>query len=105
MCGIVGLISGRHGTPQLVERLIDTLTHRGPDDRGTWIDAEARVGFGHRRLAIVDLSPQGHQPMASADGRWVITYNGEIYNHRELRTRLDEAKLTPEGGWRDPWER
>jgi asparagine synthase (glutamine-hydrolysing) len=100
MCGIVGLISGRHGTPQLVERLIDTLTHRGPDDRGTWIDAEARVGFGHRRLAIVDLSPQGHQPMASADGRWVITYNGEIYNHRELRTRLDEAKLTPEGGWR-----
>ena len=100
MCGIVGLISGRSGTPELVERLIDTLTHRGPDDRGTWIDAEARVGFGHRRLAIVDLSPQGHQPMTSADGRWVITYNGEIYNHRELRTRLDATNLTPEGGWR-----
>ena len=58
------------------------------------------VGFGHRRLAIVDLSPQGHQPMTSADGRWVITYNGEIYNHRELRTRLDATNLTPEGGWR-----
>ena len=100
MCGIVGLISGRDGQPQLVERLIDTLTHRGPDDRGTWIDAEAGVGFAHRRLSIVDLSPHGSQPMVSADSRWVITYNGEVYNHRELRALLDETKLAPEGGWR-----
>ena len=100
MCGIVGLISGRSGRPELVERLIDPVTHRGPDDRGTWVDPDARVGFGHRRLAIVDLSPLGRQPMFSSNGRWVITYNGEIYNHRELRRRLDAEKATPEGGWR-----
>jgi asparagine synthase (glutamine-hydrolysing) len=100
MCGIVGLISGRNGDPQLVERLIDPLTHRGPDDRGTWVDREAMVGFGHRRLAIVDLSPHGHQPMFSSNGRWVITYNGEIYNHRELRRQLDAENATPAGGWR-----
>ena len=100
MCGIVGLISGRNGSPDLVEGLIDPLTHRGPDDRGTWIDADARVGFGHRRLAIVDISPLGHQPMFSSDGRWVITYNGEVYNHRELRRRLDAENATPAGGWR-----
>jgi asparagine synthase (glutamine-hydrolysing) len=100
MCGITGLISGRTGTPDLIERLVDPIAHRGPDDRGTWIDPEAKLAFGHRRLSIIDLSPQGHQPMFSADGRWVITYNGEIYNHRELRSELEEAQLGPEGGWR-----
>ena len=100
MCGIVGLISGGSAGPELVERLVDTLTHRGPDGRGTWIDPEARIGLAHRRLAIVDLSPLGHQPMVSGDGRWVITYNGEIYNHRELRSQLDYANLAPDGGWR-----
>ena len=100
MCGIVGLVCGRKGTPELVEHLVDPLTHRGPDDRGIWIDTESRLAFGHRRLAIIDLSPQGHQPMASADGRWVITYNGEIYNHRELRSELEQAQLAPAVGWR-----
>lgn len=100
MCGIVGLIGGRDGTPELIERLIDPITHRGPDDRGVWIDAETKLAFGHRRLSIIDLSPQGHQPMTSADGRWVITYNGEIYNHRELRSELEQAQLAPAGGWR-----
>ena len=100
MCGIVGLISGGSGNPEIIERLLDPLTHRGPDDRGTWIDPQAGVAFGHRRLSIVDLSPLGHQPMFSSDGRWVITYNGEIYNHRELRSRLDGEGRTRAGGWR-----
>ncbi|WP_458388127.1 asparagine synthase (glutamine-hydrolyzing) [Sphingomonas sp. F9_3S_D5_B_2] len=100
MCGIVGLISGPEGSPDQIERMVDPLTHRGPDDRGTWIGRQAGVAFGHRRLAIIDLSPHGHQPMHSADGRWVITYNGEIYNHRELRLELEQAGKAPPGGWR-----
>src|SRR5262249_37539827 len=69
------------------------LRRRGPDDSGTWSDSQVRLG--HRRLAVVDLSPAGHQPMESADGRYVIVFNGEIYNHAELR-----PELSPEGGWR-----
>ncbi|HEY7005906.1 MAG TPA: asparagine synthase (glutamine-hydrolyzing), partial [Sphingomicrobium sp.] len=79
---------------------MDALVHRGPDDRGTWIDHDAGIGFGHRRLAIVDLSPNGRQPMASSNGRWVINCNGEIYNHAELRAQLNGAGLAPERGWR-----
>jgi asparagine synthase (glutamine-hydrolysing) len=77
-----------------------SLAHRGPDDAGVWIDEEAGVGLGHRRLSIVDLSAAGHQPMHSANGRFVLTYNAEIYNHAELRAELDSAGFTPEGGWR-----
>ena len=69
--------------------MIRTLPHRGPDDEGVWVDVEARVAFGHRRLSIVDLSPAGHQPMVSPAGRYVITFNGEIYNHRDLRRELE----------------
>ena len=69
----------------------DTLTHRGPDDAGVWMDQNRRAGFGHRRLSIVDLSPAGRQPMSNEDGSIWITFNGEIYNHRELRGPL-EAK-------------
>jgi asparagine synthase (glutamine-hydrolysing) len=76
------------------------LRHRGPDDSGIWSDPAAGVAFGHRRLSIVDLSPQGHQPMLSADGRWVMTFNGEIYNHAELRAELEGEKRMPDGGWR-----
>ena len=68
--------------------MASTLAHRGPDDEGLWVDPGGRVAFGHRRLAVVDLSPHGHQPMESADGRWVLSYNGEIYNYRVLRERL-----------------
>ena len=86
MCGIAGLFCAS-GAPDagLLRRMAGSILHRGPDDEGIWIDEDAGIGFGHRRLAIVDLSPQGHQPMASHDGRYVLSYNGEIYNHAELR--------------------
>jgi asparagine synthase (glutamine-hydrolysing) len=69
--------------------MADRLTHRGPDDEGTWLDGAAGVALGHRRLSILELSPSGAQPMASASGRSVLAFNGEIYNHDELRRRLD----------------
>ena len=76
------------------------IAHRGPDDQGIWIDADAGLGLAHRRLSIVDLSPHGHQPMLSNDDRLVLSYNGEIYNHLELRASLDAERRTPDGGWR-----
>src|SRR4051812_35284550 len=100
MCGIAGILSG-HGIDRIaVERMIRPLTHRGPDDDGIWLDPEAGIGFGHRRLAIVDLSPAGHQPMLSDNGRWVLNFNGEIYNHSEIRAELDAAGAAPDAGWR-----
>lgn len=71
------------------------LTHRGPDDEGLWCDNEAGIGLGQRRLSIIDLSPQGHQPMTSASARYVLSYNGEIYNHARLRSELEAAALAP----------
>jgi asparagine synthase (glutamine-hydrolysing) len=91
MCGIAGLLTAGRPDPALVRRMTDPIAHRGPDDEGVWTDAEAGIGLGHRRLSIIDLSPLGHQPMESADGRWVLTYNGEIYNHSDLRAELDAA--------------
>ena len=76
MCGIAGRInytSGRAVDPALLTGMCDLIAHRGPDDEGCWIDEESRVGLAHRRLAIVDLSACGHQPMHSADGRWVLS--------------------------------
>src|SRR5688500_1858362 len=101
MCGIAGIISASRLDERDVRRLIDRIAHRGPDDDGVWVDPEAGVGLGHRRLSIVDLSPAGHQPMTSADGRYVITYNAEIYNHAELRAELEKQQgAVPPGGWR-----
>ena len=93
MCGITGFIDfsdikNKDGSRKNILRMTDTLTHRGPDDSGVWIDQDNGVYFGHRRLSIVDLSPAGHQPMVSASGRYVIVLNGEIYNHLELRKEL-----------------
>ena len=93
MCGIVGFFerapaTGRDAGESLLA-MRDALRHRGPDDAGVFIDADGRLGLGHRRLSIVDLSPAGHQPMHSADGRHVIIFNGEIYNYQEIRAQLD----------------
>lgn len=88
MCGICGLIR-LDGDPivfNTLKLMTDAIAHRGPDGEGHWM--EGGVGLGHRRLAIIDLSPAGHQPMISADYRYVLSYNGEIYNFRELRTEL-----------------
>jgi asparagine synthase (glutamine-hydrolysing) len=92
MCGIAGKLffdPARTVDPALLERMHRALAHRGPDDAGIWHDGP--VGLAHRRLSIIDLSPAGHQPMASADGRLHITYNGEIYNFLELRAELERA--------------
>lgn len=100
MCGIAGIFSADHVDPALLLRMAGAISHRGPDDQGIWLDDEAGIGFAHRRLSILDLSPQGHQPMHSADGRFVICFNGEIYNHPEIRAELEEIGRVPEGGWR-----
>ncbi|MCK4587294.1 MAG: asparagine synthase (glutamine-hydrolyzing) [Gammaproteobacteria bacterium] len=98
MCGIVGCWS-RDGTEEsIVDRMASQLLHRGPDDAGVWINNERNLSLGQRRLSIIDLSSAGHQPMVSPCGNYVITYNGEIYNHQILRTELEK-----EGGhfdWR-----
>ncbi|MGD9981247.1 MAG: asparagine synthase (glutamine-hydrolyzing) [Hyphomonadaceae bacterium] len=93
MCGIVGIVEGRGFEVPRGEFLagLAAIRHRGPDDEGVW--SGDGVTLGHRRLSIVDLSPAGHQPMLSACERYVITYNGEIYNYRALRDELDEAAL------------
>ena len=96
MCGISGFLdrshqSGKKELEAAVIKMANTLHHRGPDDSGVWADAEAGIALGHRRLSIVDLSPEGHQPMRSVCGRYVISFNGEIYNFRTLRIELENV--------------
>ncbi len=102
MCGLAGFLSQPGGDAAAmtvaVQRMATRVSHRGPDDRGEWVDAAAGIALGHRRLSIIDLSPQGHQPMPSHTARYVIAYNGEIYNYAELRAELDAA--TPNLPWR-----
>ena len=88
MCGITGIfnLDGRPASREILGRMTGALAHRGPDGEGFFTDGHA--GLGHRRLAVIDLSPAGHQPMLSGDGRYALTYNGEIYNFQELRTEL-----------------
>ena len=96
MCGLAGFLDlsrGRDetGMERICRAMADSLETRGPDDGGVWCDPAAGVALGFRRLAIIDLSPQGHQPMVSADGRYVLTYNGEVYNFQDLRAELEAA--------------
>ena len=97
MCGIAGILSKRPVAAALLERMAASLAHRGPDDAGQWSDPDAGIGLAHRRLSIVDLSPLGHQPMASQSGRFLLSFNGEIYNHAALRAELDRRGAT---NWR-----
>jgi len=95
MCGISGFLepsrrSGNRELQRTVLKMVNTLHHRGPDDSGAWADAETGIALGHRRLSIVDLSPEGHQPMRSVCGRFVISFNGEVYNFEELRHELED---------------
>jgi asparagine synthase (glutamine-hydrolysing) len=100
MCGIAGFIGGAAGLPSsewhAVLRVVgQAITHRGPDDSGVWSDADAGVGLAFQRLSILDLSTAGHQPMASVSGRFVIAFNGEIYNHLSMRETLEKSSVTP----------
>lgn len=90
MCGIAGIVNlnQQPASSAIVQRMIDVLEHRGPDGEGIWCTGP--VALGHRRLSIIDLSPAGHQPMITPDHRFVISYNGEVYNFRELRVELEE---------------
>ena len=94
MCGIAGIFdtsrsAGRDELTRLAEKMGAALRHRGPDDAGIWLDETRGIALAHRRLSIVDLSPAGHQPMLSQNGRYVIAFNGEIYNFRALRQELE----------------
>lgn len=94
MCGIAGLFDRSVSTVEsdlaaICRRMTQAIQHRGPDDSGCWTDAAHGVALGHRRLSILDPSPQGHQPMSSSSGRFVMTFNGELYNFRELRVELE----------------
>jgi asparagine synthase (glutamine-hydrolysing) len=90
VCGIVGLASRvPSGEDNPLEAMRDRLRHRGPDDAGAWWSPDRRVGLGHRRLAVIDLSPTGHQPMGDGTGRLWVTFNGELYNYRLLRDELE----------------
>src|SRR5262249_26551083 len=89
MCGVTGFLNldGAPASPVILKAMTDAIGHRGPDGEGHFIDGA--FGLGHRRLAILDLSPTGHQPMLTPDGRYILSYNGEIYNFRELRIELE----------------
>jgi asparagine synthase (glutamine-hydrolysing) len=93
MCGIAGIFTFNESSLRITHELLrsvgDTIRHRGPDDNGTYVNEKKTVGFAHRRLSIIDLSPQGRQPMANEDQSIWITYNGEIYNHAALRENLE----------------
>jgi len=97
MCGIAGFIDRKAnrdllGAERLVRGMTDRIAHRGPDAEGAFVEAESGVALGHRRLSIIDISAAGAQPMTSADGRWVISYNGEIYNFEELRKNIEQSR-------------
>ena len=84
MCGITGIVS-QFSLPEehVLQAMTDSLIHRGPDDSGVWVDSDAGIGLGHRRLSILDLSSLGRQPMHSHCGRFVLAYNGEVYKDRK----------------------
>ena len=102
MCGLAGYLGSKSGSTgdeaaSILNKMANAITSRGPDDSGVWHDDETGVGLAHRRLSILDLSPAGHQPMGCSTGRYVIAFNGEIYNHLDLRRQLERD------GWKPAW--
>src|SRR5215212_992183 len=98
MCGLAGFLGGRLAAGErraAVGAMMDRIVHRGPDDSGEWLDDASGVAIGFRRLSIVDLSPAGHQPMLSASGRYVLAFNGEVYNFEAIRRELVLGNLAP----------
>jgi asparagine synthase (glutamine-hydrolysing) len=96
MCGIAGFLHTSFNRDLWETTLTDmarTIAHRGPDDEGIWFDMDSGIGLAHRRLSIIDLSENGHQPMASHSGRYIITYNGEIYNFRDIKKALEDERI------------
>src|SRR5262245_63634566 len=89
MCGIAGAfnLNGEPVSPVVLRNMTDAIAHRGPDGEGFYVDSF--LGLGHRRLAVIDLSSAGHQPMMSEDGQYILSYNGEVYNFQELRLELE----------------
>src|SRR5271165_5745219 len=99
MCGIAGYFDRTNTScaadmMSLAGKMVDTLAHRGPDDRGVWVDPDSGIALGHRRLSIIDVSAAGHQPMTSASGRFVVVFNGEIYNYLQVLDDLKKASRT-----------
>lgn len=101
MCGIAGVLTSARVSKEQLDRdakaMGDSIAYRGPDDYGIWSDAECGIALSHRRLSIVDLSPAGHQPMVSSDGRYVIIFNGEIYNFQDLRPEVEARGIKLRG--------
>lgn len=104
MCGIAGFWqfkeNNRETLKDIIRKMTKTLTYRGPDDAGFYVEENLGIALGHRRLSILDLSPLGHQPMEFFNGRYVIVFNGEIYNYRELGKQL-EGNFNQ--AWKDKW--
>lgn len=98
VCGLAGILGRQSCDEATLRAMAAALRHRGPDDEGIWLDRSASIGLAHRRLAVLDLSACGHQPMESADGRYVLAFNGEIYNHLLLRADLEREGNAPR--WR-----
>lgn len=96
MCGLTGFLKGtsflsEESSSVILKKMTDSISHRGPDSEGHWIDEDNKIAVGHRRLSILDLSDAGHQPMLSDDNRYVIAFNGEIYNHLEIRQEIESS--------------
>ena len=95
MCGFVGFFNDHNLSIESFQKTINTLEHRGPDDAGNWADLDKKLFLGHRRLSVLDTSKSGSQPMQSSNKRYVIVYNGEIYNHLEIREQIEKRSKDP----------
>ena len=95
MCGFVGFFNDHNLSIESFQKTINALEHRGPDDKGHWTDLNKKIFLGHRRLSVLDISKSGSQPMQSSNKRYVIVYNGEIYNHLDLREQIEKRSKDP----------